>query len=538
MRRNGWDPLNNEGTMKTFMKGAVLLTLAGFIVKLLSAVYRVPFQNMVGDQGFYIYQQVYPFIGIFAAWTSYGFAVAVSKVLADAPEADQGGILRVAFGFITAVSLLVFGGLYFGAGRLAGWMGDPLLVPLLEAGAFAVLLMPVLAVLKGLFQSRNDMAPVAYAQVAEQAARVAVILFGTWIVVSSGFSLYAAGQTAMFGAAAGGLAGAFLLLVFFRKRQLRFPRVSVLKKWPVIKALMAISLGVSMSSLILLFFQLADSFTIFRLLMENGMGRMAAMEQKGVYDRGQPLVQFGLLIASSLALAIVPLVAHMAKKQSGRSAEVYAQLAFRISFLFAVASAAGLAFVMPYVNEMLFETRDGSAALIIFSWQIVWMSLILVMAAMLHGLGKVKVPALLLAGGLAVKVIFNALLVPLWGVAGAALAGNLGLALIVAGLLLYFKRVWPIRFAPTRYYGWIFLASAAMGVVVTAWALFADIVLFDAFSSRIQALCTALTAVALGAAVFMALIAKSRIITEKQWYIMPFGRKIAGLQLWIRKQKR
>lgn len=538
MRRNGWGPLNNEGTMKTFMKGTVLLTLAGFIVKLLSAVYRVPFQNMVGDQGFYIYQQVYPFIGIFAAWTSYGFAVAVSKVLADAPEADQGGILRVAFSFITAVSLLIFGGLYFGAGRLAGWMGDPLLAPLLEAGAFAVLLMPVLAVLKGLFQSRNDMAPVAYAQVAEQAARVTVILIGTWIVVSNGFSLYAAGQTAIFGAAAGALAGAFLLLVFFRKRQLRFPRVSALKKWPVIKALMAISLGVSMSSLILLFFQLADSFTIFRLLTENGMGRMAAMEQKGVYDRGQPLVQFGLLIASSLALAIVPLVAHMAKKQSGRSAEVYAQLAFRISFLFAVASAAGLAFVMPYVNEMLFETRDGSAALIIFSWQIVWMSLILVMAAMLHGLGKVKVPALLLAGGLAVKVIFNALLVPLWGVAGAALAGNLGLALIVAGLLLYFKRVWPIHFAPTCYYGWILLASAAMGVVVTAWALFADMVLFDSFSSRMQALSTALTAVALGAAVFMALIAKSRIITEKQWYIMPFGRKIAGLQLWIRKQKR
>ena len=62
--------MNNEGTMKSFMKGAVLLTIAGFIVKLLSAVYRVPFQNLVGDQGFYIYQQVYPFVAIFGIWTS------------------------------------------------------------------------------------------------------------------------------------------------------------------------------------------------------------------------------------------------------------------------------------------------------------------------------------------------------------------------------------------------------------------------------------------------------------------------------------
>lgn len=45
-------------------QGAVILTIAGLLSKILSAVYRVPFQNIVGDTGFYIYQQVYPFLGI------------------------------------------------------------------------------------------------------------------------------------------------------------------------------------------------------------------------------------------------------------------------------------------------------------------------------------------------------------------------------------------------------------------------------------------------------------------------------------------
>lgn len=70
--------------MKGYMKGALLLTLSALIVKALSAVYRVPFQNLVGDQGFYVYQQVYPFISLFVVWTSGGFAVAISKMLADA----------------------------------------------------------------------------------------------------------------------------------------------------------------------------------------------------------------------------------------------------------------------------------------------------------------------------------------------------------------------------------------------------------------------------------------------------------------------
>ncbi|MEL5941172.1 oligosaccharide flippase family protein, partial [Tetragenococcus halophilus] len=50
--------------MKTMMEGAFILTIASFIAKVLSAIYRIPFQNIVGDEGFYVYQQVYPIYGI------------------------------------------------------------------------------------------------------------------------------------------------------------------------------------------------------------------------------------------------------------------------------------------------------------------------------------------------------------------------------------------------------------------------------------------------------------------------------------------
>ncbi|PSL27127.1 O-antigen/teichoic acid export membrane protein [Planomicrobium soli] len=530
--------MNNEGTMKSFMKGAVLLTLASLMVKLLSAVYRVPFQNMVGDQGFYIYQQVYPFIGIFSIWTSYGFAVAVSKVMADHEAHHYSAILRTAFSCIAAISMLFFALLFFGSDILANWMGDEKLGGLLKVSAFAILLMPPLAILKGYFQSHNRMEPVAYAQVWDQAVRVSIILLGTWLLLSNGASLYTAGQMAIFGTVAGGIAGLLLLLWHFRKSSAALPKAVPLQKGPILKKLMAISLSVSMSALILLLFQLVDSFTVFRLLTESGVERMAAMEQKGVYDRGQPLVQFGLLIATSLALAIVPLIAHMFKKKSGRSANLYAQLAFRTSFLFAFAAAVGLTCVMPYVNEALFQTREESFTLIIFSWQIVWMSLLLVMNAMLQGLGKAKMPALLLTGGILVKIACNWLLIPVWGVTGAAVAGNIALGFIVAGLFLYFKKVWPLRFAPVRYYGWLFVAGSAMSGIVILWALLSDWVLFDGLPSRWAALFTTFTAVPLGAIIFLLIIAKSRIITEKEWYIIPFGRKLAGLQLAINSRRK
>ncbi|MGN1293051.1 MAG: oligosaccharide flippase family protein, partial [Levilactobacillus brevis] len=50
--------------VNTTLQGALILSVAAFVAKLLSAVYRVPFQNMVGNTGFYVYQQVYPLYGI------------------------------------------------------------------------------------------------------------------------------------------------------------------------------------------------------------------------------------------------------------------------------------------------------------------------------------------------------------------------------------------------------------------------------------------------------------------------------------------
>ena len=522
--------------MKTFMKGASILTLSAIIVKVLGAVYRVPFQNLVGDKGFYIYQQVYPFIGIFIVWTSYGFAVAVSKLLAGSSKNGEAKALkRVAFTYLLILSLVFFVLLTVFAPLFARLMGDPDLARLLRAGAYIVLVMPALAVLKGSFQSEGRMVPVAVSGIGEQAFRVIVILAGTWIAVRTGASLYAAGEVAMWGAVVGEAAGVVILALYFRNT-FKGPLEKV-DIWQVVKELTVVSISVSASSLILLLFQLVDSFTIYNLLLTSGFGPDVAMETKGVYDRGQPLVQMGILLASTLALAIVPLIAHHSAKREGRGAIPFIRLTFRTAFLFGWAAATGLALVLPYINEMLFETRDGSPTLIIFSLQIFWLSLILPLTAILQGAGKVKVPTLLLVGGLVIKIITNQLFVPILNVTGAAIAGNIGLAAITLGLLLYFKQVWPIQLATARFYGWILVATAFMIAIVLPWMIVADGALFDKLPSRIGATLIALTSVVAGATVFLCIILKSRIMAEKEWYLLPFGKRLAILQLRLHKRK-
>ncbi|REB11429.1 polysaccharide biosynthesis protein [Sporosarcina sp. BI001-red] len=526
----------SEWNMKTFMKGASILTISALIVKLLGAVYRVPFQNLVGDKGFYIYQQVYPFIGIFIIWTTYGAAVAISKLLASTqlPE-ERRAILKLSFVYLGVLSIIAFVSLFSGASLIASLMGDSELAPLLRTGAYVLLVMPFLAVFKGTFQSRGEMIPIAVSGVGEQGIRVAVILIGTWIAVQSGASLYETGTIAVWGAVVGQTAGVVLLVLWSRKTR-RGPVVAIDKR-RVIKELTRVSLSISASSLILLLYQMADAFTILNLLTSSGVHEEVAMTGKGVYDRGQPLVQLGSLIATTLAMAIVPLIAHHTVKSGGRNAWGFVQLTYRVAILFGWAAAVGLALLIPQVNVLLFETNEGSFALAVYCVQIFWLSLILPLCAILQGAGSGKVPAMLLLGGLGVKIVANVLLVPPYGITGAAFAGNMGFAVTAAGLLIYFKRAWPNRLAPRRFYGWILLATGAMIVVVELWLTISNTFTQDTGSRSVAAL-SAFPAVVLGALVFLIIVMKTRILAEKDWYLLPFGRRLARIQLLLTKKRR
>ncbi len=343
--------MSGKWGMKVYLKGVALLTVAALFVKILSMVYRVPFQNLVGDHGFYIYQQVYPFIALFVTWTSSGLAVAISKMLADLEKSNRQNqrsiVLRTIFHFLTLLSIICFIILFFGAPLFAYLMGDRQLAGLLRIGAFVVFCMPLLAIYKGIFQSTGTMQPVAYAQVVEQSVRVAVILGGTWIIMSMTESLYDVGKVAVGGTVVGELAGILLLTWYMKKHPFDRAKVNLqvnsnLAKWPILKKLLILSISVSMSSLVSLVFQLVDSFTIYSALKESGLSSIEAMETKGIYDRGQPLVQVGLVIASSLSLAIVPLIAHASKRKDGHNVDRFIKLTYRTSLLFGIAAAVGL----------------------------------------------------------------------------------------------------------------------------------------------------------------------------------------------------
>ncbi|CAM4104665.1 putative polysaccharide biosynthesis protein [Mesobacillus thioparans] len=525
---------------KELMKGAMILTLAALVTKILSAVYRVPFQNIVGDIGFYIYQQVYPFFGIVMVLSTYGFPVIISKLYTEEQAAGNPGradrLLAISLVFLGMVGVLLFTFFFFCASWISGKIGDPELKPLFKVVSFPFLLFPFISVFRGYFQGKGNMVPTAISQVSEQFIRVATILVLSSFLVQQGFSLYAAGAGAVSGSITGGLVSVLLLGFYFLKNKGGDPFRHFQTKdlfrdagWAV-KALVIQGFAISISGMLLILFQLADSLNMYISLLDTGLTAEEAKTAKGIFDRGQPLIQLGTVVATSMSLSLVPAISGD-KSSSDRQERILAKvrLALQTSLVFGAAAAVGLSGIMVPVNIMLFENANGSSVLAVLSLMILFASVILTIMSILQGLDHPLFPAAVVLAGFGVKYILNLILIPPYGTMGAASATLIAMLGVMMVLIAKLRRELGGPVLSLVFIGKILLSSAVMAVFLRLFLFITDFGYGYIEPDRLGAIFQALSSVAIGAFVYFFVLIKTRALTEDELATLPFGSRIVQL---------
>ncbi|MFD3448315.1 oligosaccharide flippase family protein [Microbacteriaceae bacterium 4G12] len=507
-----------------FWQGAVILTIASLITKVLSAFYRIPYQNIVGDIGFYIYQQVYPFYGFCLILATYGFPIVISKMVAEHLENgnERGAkqVTAVSFWFLTIVGFLAFLVVFLGAHLIARIMGDEQLYKLLQVVAISFLLMPFSSVARGYFQGFGNMTPTAVSQVAEQAIRVSIIVLLSVVLVGKGSDMYTVGAGAMFGSVVGGIIGIFILLLFLQKHvhlSFLWKREYLLNKKEIIQIVFWQGITICVSNLVLVFLQLVDSISLYSLLVKAGEHVTEAKVIKGVYDRGIPLIQLGTVLATSFSLSLIPVITRARERGDTVFIQQKVKLAMKITFVIGIAAAVGLVCIIRPTNIMLFQNSNGSGTLAILAISILFSSFSITTASILQGLGNTIQPAIFVLIGAGVKYMGNIILIPMLGAKGAAVATIVSLVVIV---LLNTKAV-------TRMIQYKILErKTTMRILVAALCMMLSLVIytyiFEYFfptvllGHRALSALEALTAVAIGGSVYLILVMKLGVFTEEE----------------------
>ncbi|MCU5747031.1 polysaccharide biosynthesis protein [Staphylococcus sp. SQ8-PEA] len=496
--------------------GVVILTAALIIVKILSALYRVPYQNVLGDSGLYAYQQVYPLLALGAILSATAVPSALTQTLnADASAVKYTKILVC----LQWMSLSIFVVCLAGAPWIAKLMGDEHLAPIIRVASTSFLFVGVLGVLRGYYQAHENMTPPAISQVIEQLIRVIIIFVAIGMFVFKGWNIYLAGALSIGGSALGGL-GASLFLAAHRPFKLTWDKESDDIDW---KQFFLAIVIFAISQLIVLLWQIVDSFTVIHTLKVAGLSFNQAITQKGTYDRGASFIQVGLIITTSFSFVLIPLLAKAVRNKEQYLISRYTNASLKVTVVISTAAGIGLINLLPSLNIVFFENNNLALTLSVYMLTVIFVSLIMMYIALLQVMHCERRIVSGLATGLACKVVLNITLIPFMHILGTSVSTVASLLLFACILHFKVRQLYNLN-SMRRFTLKLGVAMLIMTVVVQCLMFLLPI------HGRISGLVTLLISAIIGIVIVVITVVKLKILSYKEIKHLPLGDKIINMK--------
>ncbi|MDO1604588.1 polysaccharide biosynthesis protein [Lactobacillus sp. YT155] len=506
--------MSNQINQK-LLTGTWMMAFAAIFSKILSAVYRVPLQNMVGDHGYYVYQQIYSIYGIFGVLSLTGLPLLISKIFSNNSELQLKQNFRDVFWLLMYVAIFLVMIIQIFAQPIAQMMGDKNIAEELRVTALIYLLMPIEAVIRGYYQSRLDVKVSAMSQVIEQIVRVTLILIVAVLFTRNAFDVYDMGALANFGSVVAAIVASIYLVIFFLHHKTVKLNLWPSFNWNLSQKIFVEGLGIILVTGILVFFQMIDSLTIVPGLLKNGYSVMDAGIQKGIFDRAQPLAQLGIVVVVSFLSVLVP-----AKQANKDQTVINRVLKFCIGL--SLAETVGLCLLIKPINIMFFKDTKSSDVIAVFLISIALYSLVNILVT-LNDNRHHKLILLLIVITLVIKTVLNNFMIQQWGLMGVSWSTNISLVFLLIAMLLISNRSIKQVFVQN---GFIFKVSFALLVMtLTVWGA-TEISYLWLNDSRLDSIVVTVIGIIVGVLVYGIVILKLKVFTKEELSDLPILKRI------------
>ncbi|MBE6082227.1 MULTISPECIES: putative polysaccharide biosynthesis protein [Tissierellales] len=522
-----------------FLKGAAILGVAGMIVKLLGAVYRLPISNIIKTEGMGYYQTAYPLYVLILTVSTSGFPVAIAKLVSEkrALRDFKGAykIFKIALLGLFICGILSSMLVLLNAESIVEHLGNKNAYYALIALVPALFFVPIMSAFRGYFQGTQNMKPTALSQISEQLFRVIVGLFLTYYLLDKGIPIAAGG--ASFGGSIGAIAGTLSIVwIYFlnRKKMNKEIRSSLNAKEEsvsrIIKNLLIIAIPITIGASIAPIMDTIDAAIVLRRLQSIGFSEF---ESNNLYGQlkglAQTLINLPQVFSMALAISLVPSISEAYTKRNYSEVKSITSSGLRITLLIGLPCAFGL-FVLgkPIIKLLYFKNdieslNNTGEILQLLSFGVIFLTMVQSLTAMLQGMGRPFVPVKNLFLGAVVKTFLTYILTGIsWiNVKGAAISTVV--AYFIAGMLdlSAVKRYSKVKFNMKEVFIKPFLSSLGMAV-----AAFLGYRLFEGI---LGGKISTLIGIFIGVIVYFILLIITGAITNEDFKILPKGDKIAGI---------
>lgn len=474
---------------KNFVKGAAILGLAGLIVKLIGAIFRIPLTNIIGAEGMACYQVAYPIYAALVVISTAGLPTAISRMVSERVSVgDYHGAHKV---FQTSFKVLFLIGIISTAIMLA--IAKPIAhgTKIHDAELSLMLIAPalffvsLLSSYRGYFQGLQKMLPTALTQIIEQAVKLGAGLFFAWLWWTPE-KPYMGAAGALLGVSLSEVCALALIIFLYNRnkkeikknRRIR-PDTPYQAKRSIPMDLLVIALPIALGGCIMPLVGTADTFIITNVMSAVDYSAYNPLTPKvsfGVLTGSvNPLINMPAVLSLALCMSLVPAISEARAQNNMPAVSIRSAVGFKLALLIGLPCAAGMYLLAEPIIRLLYssgltaqQVALGGELLRILSVGVLFLTMLQTMTGILQGAGHQFIPLFNLGIGAVVKIVLSIVLirVPSLNINGAAI-GTVACYSIAAVLNVIF--VSRITRPDIRFFSGIIMplfSTAMMGLLV------------------------------------------------------------------------
>lgn len=430
-----------SGKKAAFIKGTFILTMTGFISKIIGFFYRIFLSNKIGAEGMGIYQLIFPVIAICHAITTCGITTAISKLCAEKnAQNDADGAKTVLLsGLILSVSLSIVTGIFLilSADFLSLHIyNEPRCRLLFKITALSLPFCAVHSCICGYYYGAKQTMIPAASQLVEQFVRVCSVIIICHILESKNTPVEIC--IAVIGIVLGETASMLFSLtaLTFNSSNNFFRRTEKMCFSPII----SLSLPLSFNRLSLHLLQSVEAVLLPLTLVASGLTNKEALSVYGTLTgMALPFILFPSAITNSIATLLLPTIAEARAAGNKRLINSAIYKSFILSICFGFCLTAVFLILGNFLGEFFFHSTLVGHFIKTLAFICPFLCLGITYESILNGLGKTGTSFIHNIAGLILRICFVWFAVPKAGITGY-LWGILACEMLISLLHCYSLR--------------------------------------------------------------------------------------------------
>ena len=221
----------------SFIQGTLVVSLILILIKILGALYIIPYYNIIKEEGGVYYTYAYNIYDLFLNISVAGIPSAISMIISEYLAQDKLDAKERAYKLskkiVFILAILSFSFLFIFATPITRFITDgkveesivSYIVPSVRAISLCILVVPFLSVLRGYLQGHKFITPSSTSQLIEQLVRIIFLILSSYIIINIlNLDIYVGVAVSLIGTFLGAIFAYLYLIVKIRNSKDSFPK--------------------------------------------------------------------------------------------------------------------------------------------------------------------------------------------------------------------------------------------------------------------------------------------------------------------------